>query len=196
MSETMTQMSQQNSVSGVIGAGIGAMTGSIINKASKMNAAAAASILSRKMGFETVADTLDFNQRQVLAPNTNTTFQSSNIRSYSFSFKLVSRSQKEAASIKSIVNTFRANMYPEGNDVILSYPPVWEIRFYNEDSRENAYLPKIYQTYLTSMTATFNASTNIFHRDGAPVETDVALSFQETKALTKNDIKTLASGRR
>ncbi len=191
MAETMTQMSKQTSVSGVIGAGVGGMVGSVINKAGQLNAAAAASILSRKFGYERVADTIDFNQRQVIAPNTNTTFQNSNVRSYAFTFKLVSRSKKEADSIKKIVNLFRKNMYPEGKDVVLSYPSVWKIKFYNKEGTENKFLPQIYESYLTSLTATYNASTNIFHEDGSPVETDVSISFQETRALTKTDIRKL-----
>lgn len=194
MAETMTQMGKQTSVAGVIGAGVGGMVGSVINKAGQLNAAAAASILSRKFGFETVADTVDFSQRQVIAPNTNTTFQNSNIRSYSFTFKLVSRSKKEAETIKRIVDTFREYMYPEGKDVVLSYPPIWNISFYDKDAVVNPYLPKIFDSYLTGMTATFNASTNIFHEDGSPVETDVSLSFQETRALTKMDIQKLERG--
>lgn len=194
MAETMTQMGKQTSVSGVIGAGVGGMVGSVINKAGQLNAAAAASILSRKFGFETVADTVDFSQRQVIAPNTNTTFQNSNIRSYAFSFKLVSRSKKEAEAIKNIVSTFREYMYPEGKDVVLSYPPIWSISFYDRDGVVNPYLPKIFDSYLTGMTATFNASTNIFHEDGSPVETDVSLTFQETRALTKKDIQDLEKG--
>lgn len=188
MAETLTQMSKQNTLSGVIGAAGGGMIGSVVNKAKQLNAAAAASLAARKFGFENVADTIDFNQRQVIAPNTNTTFQNSNIRFYSFSFKLVSRTKTEAATIKRIVDTLRENMYPEGKDVVLAYPPVWEIKFYDKDGTINPYLPKIYSSYLTSMTATFNASTNIFHDDGSPVETDVSLAFQETRALTKKDI--------
>lgn len=194
MAETMTQMGKQTSVSGVIGAGVGGMVGSVINKAGQLNAAAAASILSRKFGYETVADAVDFSQRQVIAPNTNTTFQNSNIRSYAFSFKLVSRSKKEADAIKSIVNGFRRNMYPEGKDVVLSYPPVWKIKFYDKSGAQNKFLPQIHSSYLTSLTTSYNASTNIFHEDGSPVETDVSISFQETRALTKGDIQDLENG--
>ena len=170
------------------------MVGSVINKAGQLNAAMAASMLARKFGAETVADTIDFSQRQVVAPNTNTTFQNSNIRSYAFTFKLVARTKKEAESIKFIVEALRRNMYPEGKDVILSYPPVWNIKFIDSDDNESKYLPRIWETYLTSLTTTFNASTNIFHEDGSPVETDVSLAFQETRALTADDIRKLQSG--
>lgn len=195
MAETLTQVSAQKSIAGAVGAGIGGLIGSTVNKAKQLNAAAGASILARKFGFNEAADVVDFNQRQVLAPNTNTTFQSSSIRSYAFTFKMVSRSKQEAATIKDIVSTLRLNMYPEGKDVVLSYPPIWRIKFYDREGVINPYLPKIHDTYLTSLSTTFNASTNIFHEDGSPVETDIALTFQETKALTKSDIEKLENNK-
>ena len=35
---------------------------------------------------------------------------------------------------------------------------------------------------------TYNATSNIFHADGAPLETDMSLSFQEQKSLTRKDL--------
>jgi hypothetical protein len=191
MAETFTQMGKQNSVAGVIGAGIGGMVGSIIDKGKQMNAAAAVSVLARRSGFEQVADVLDFTNRQVIAPNTNTTFQNSNIRTYSFTFKMVSRTKTEARAIKRIVEVFREYMYPEGKDVILEYPPTWNIKFHDKNAEVNPYLPQIYSSYLTNLSTAFNSTTNIYHEDGSPVETDIAVSFQETKALTRGDIQKL-----
>jgi len=192
MAETLTQMGKQDTITGVLGAGVGGMAGSLINKAKQMNAAAAASILARRGGFETFADAVDLSQRQVIAPNTNTTFQNSNIRSYAFTFKMVSRTKAEAATIKRIVEVLREYMYPEGKDVILEYPPIWSIEFNDREGTVNPFLPKIYSSYLTSLTTSFNSTTNIYHEDGSPVETDIAIAFQETKALTRGDIKALA----
>ena len=91
--------------------------------------------------------------------------------------------------ITKIIKTFRENMYPKGNDVILTYPPIWTMKFYDgATGTENRKLPKIFQSYLTGMTATYNGTTNMFHNDGSPVETDVSVQFQETRALTLKDI--------
>ena len=49
-------------------------------------------------------------------------------------------------------------------------------------------MPKIFTCHLTSLATTYNATSNIFHADGAPLETDMALSFQEIKALTRQDL--------
>lgn len=190
--ETIDQIASQNTIAGAVGAGVGGLVGSVVNKAKKLNAAAAASIIARNIPASgNIADVIDFSSKQVIAPNTNTSFQNSGIRQFNFTFKLVSKSKKEAVVIDEIANVFRRGMYPKGNDVVLAYPSTWEIKFNNADGSENTFIPKIYSCYLTSLTSTFNGSTNLFHEDGSPIETDVSVSFQETKALTRDDIERL-----
>ena len=190
--ETIDQIASQNTIAGAVGAGVGGLVGSVVNKAKKLNVAAAASIIARNIPASgNIADVIDFSSKQVIAPNTNTSFQNSGIRQFNFTFKLVSKSKKEAVVIDEIANVFRRGMYPKGNDVVLAYPSTWEIKFNNADGSENTFIPKIYSCYLTSLTSTFNGSTNLFHEDGSPIETDVSVSFQETKALTRDDIERL-----
>ena len=38
------------------------------------------------------------------------------------------------------------------------------------------------------MQTTYNSTTNAFHDKGQPVEIDIALTFQEVKALTREDL--------
>lgn len=190
--ETINQVANQNTIAGAVGAGVGGLVGSVVNKAKKLNAAAAASIIARNIPASgNIADVIDFSSKQVIAPNTNTSFQNSGIRQFNFTFKLVSKTKKEAVVIDEIVSHFRRGMYPKGNDVVLAYPATWQIKFKNADNSENKFIPKIYSCYLTSLTSTFNGSTNLFHEDGSPIETDVSVSFQETKALTRDDIERL-----
>lgn len=137
-----------------------------------------------------IGEAILFNQKVVQNPNANTSFQSSNLRTFAFNFKMVAQSAKETEAIKEIVKFFRYNMYPEGDTITLSYPPLFNIKFYNGAS-ENRYIPRIYDSYLIAATATYNSSTNAFHADGSPVEVDVALTFQEAKALLRSDIKAL-----
>lgn len=194
--ETINQISSQNTISGAIGAGVGGLVGSVVNKAKKLNAAAAASIIARNIpSAGNIADVIDFSTKQVIAPNTNTSFQNSGIRQFNFTFKLVSRTKKEAVTIDRMINRFRNGMYPQGDDVVLAYPATWKIDFVMPDGTQNKFIPKIYSCYLTSLNTTFNGSTNLFHEDGSPVETDVSISFQETKALTRGNIVKLQEER-
>ena len=178
------------------GGAIGAAVGTLVNQARSANGAAAASLVAKGTGFDNVANFIDFGARQVIAPNTNTAFQNSGVRQFQFSFKMMPKDQKEAFTITEIVKRFRQNMYPMGNDLILTYPPIWNIMFYDgAKTEENTKLPGIYDCYLTGMSAVYNSSGNMFHADGHPVETDVQLTFEETRALTLSDIIKLSEGR-
>lgn len=188
-------VNQSNLFSG-IGAGIGAGVGTIVNQIKSTNAAAALSIATKFVGADNLSNAIDFGARQVIAPNTNTAFQNSGVRQFQFSFKMMPTDQKEADTISEIVRLFRQNMYPEANDLILTYPPVWNIKFFNgHKPKENTKLPGIHSCYLIAMSAVYNSSGNMFHEDGHPVETDVQLTFEETRALTHDDIVNLSEGR-
>lgn len=188
-------VNQSNLFSG-IGAGIGAGVGTIVNQIKSTNAAAALSIATKFVGSDNLSNAIDFGARQVIAPNTNTAFQNSGVRQFQFSFKMMPTDQKEANTISQIVRLFRENMYPAANDLILTYPPVWNIDFFNgHNSKPNTKLPGIHACYLIAMSAVYNSSGNMFHADGHPVETDIQLTFEETRALTLADIKFLSEGR-
>ena len=132
--------------------------------------------------------------RQVNNPNTNTTFNQNTVRSFGFSFKMVARSEFESDLIRQIQSKFRHFLYAsrgaEGNTVTLEYPPVWTIRFMNMDSgTENPFIPRIYTSYCTSVNTNFNATGNVYLTDNAPLEVDLEIQFQETRALNRHDIE-------
>lgn len=173
----------------------------VLSKARDLNATAIAQIALKAKSVasklpDSTAAIVDFASKSVIAPNTNTTFSNSSVRSFSFQFKLISRTSKEADNIRDILQVFQMKMYPEGGNeaIILKYPPTFSINFYNGNGEENEYLPGIFTSYLTGMTSTFNSSTNMYHKDGSPLESDVTLQFQEIKALNREEITNLLPG--
>jgi hypothetical protein len=121
-------------------------------------------------------------------PYTETQYTGSGIRSFGFTFKLVSESAKEADIALDIEHFFRENMYPEEAGASqLKYPNRFRIEFFNGGSR-NKYMPIIKECYLLNLQTTYNSQTNAFHDDGQPVEIDIAATFQEVKALTRGDL--------
>ena len=57
----------------------------------------------------------------------------------------------------------------------------------------NKYMPRIIDTYLTTMSTNYNATGNSFHtNDGvlgaAPTEIDISMTFQEVRAITRDDL--------
>lgn len=125
--------------------------------------------------------------------NLVTEFGGVGTRTFSFSFKLVSKSRQETEIIRRIVDTFRLGIYPEGNALQLKFPPTWYINF-QKGGVDIPFLPKIFETYLVSLNTTYNSSGNMFHGDGSPVETEIQLSFMESRALTHADMQKLING--
>lgn len=127
----------------------------------------------------------------IVNPYTTMTFDGTVLRSFAFAFKLVPESAAESVTARDIENIFRKYLYPKDLGAgSLEYPPTWKVKFMNGES-VNKYMPRIIDTYLINMTATYNSTGNSFHKnsDGAaPVEIDVALTFQEVRAITRDDL--------
>ena len=139
-------------------------------------------------------DAASLVSQQINNPNTNTTFNKNAVRSFGFNFKMVARSQSESALIRQIQSKFRHFLYAsrggESNTITLEYPPVWTIKFMNMDTGvENPFIPRVYSSYCTSVNTNFNATGNVYFTDNAPLEVDMALQFQETRALNRHDIE-------
>ena len=141
------------------------------------------------------AEAAMYNQRSVLNPNQVTTFNGSNTRSFTFNFKLVGTTAAENVTIRDMVDGFRLNAYPAGNDIVLEYPSEFTITFLKEGrGGVNDYISPIFNCFLMSISTTYNSTANSFYEDGAPLEVDISLSFQETKALTRDDLKAMKTG--
>lgn len=126
--------------------------------------------------------------------NITTEFTNVGTRNFAFAFKMIAETQSEAQSIASIVEAFRVNLYPEGDisNLFLKYPPKWKIKFLsgaNGGLSELPNLPKIFDCYLTSCNSTYNSSGNLWRTDGSPLETDLTISFTETRSNNRADFK-------
>jgi hypothetical protein len=126
-------------------------------------------------------------------PNTNVTYNGAGIRSFTFAFKLIAKSEKEAKDIRKIQDLFRYFSYSdpvtEGTSIALSLPAPWTIRFVDSSLIENEYIPGIWSCYLTNVGTTFNSSSNIYFTDNAPLEVEISLTYQETRVLSRADLQ-------
>lgn len=144
-------------------------------------------------GADRVGDIYQKSKSIAVNPNTTTSFQNMNIRSFVFNFKLVPDNQADSSTIKNIQNFFRELMYADtaGQGYLLSYPAKWKIQFKNHLGDRNPFYPQIFESYLTNFQTSFNSSGHLHHRDDAPTEVDISLTFQETRVLTQDDIRGL-----
>ena len=123
-------------------------------------------------------------------PNTRAVFQGVPIREFQFAFKLIPSSKQENDMIGNIVKFFRTELYPRqiaaGNIPLgFEFPNRFLIHMLYDNKRiEPHFLP----CYLKNMTTTFNAQSQTFYKQGDYSEIDMALSFTEVRAMTKQDI--------
>ena len=183
---------------GLLAAGVDAAAGSssvgtILGQMKSLNKEQAKSLASKALPSK-FEDSVALATQQINNPNTNTTFTKNGIRQFGFNFKMVARSESESQLIRRIHSKFRHFLYAsrggESNTVTLEYPPVWTVKFMNMDSgTENPFIPRIYSAYCTSVNTNFNSTGNVYFTDNAPLEVDLEVSFQETRALNRSDIE-------
>ena len=146
-------------------------------------------IKNKVSGGTAIGQAIRMKAGEAVNPFTQLAFAGTTARSFSFTFKMVPESEQEMEVARQIENTFRKFLYPKlhKSALALKYPPFWKIQFM-KGADENKFLPFIHLSYLQSLTATYNATGNVFHPDGAPTEIDIALTFAEAKALTREDL--------
>lgn len=122
-------------------------------------------------------------------PYSRTGYESTNVRGYSFSFKLVAQNAEESDMAAAIERTFRKFLYPKrAGSIALVYPPLFKIEFL-VFGQPNPYMPKIKPCYLTALETSINETSVAVHEDsGAPIEVDLTLSFQEERVLVRQDL--------
>ena len=128
----------------------------------------------------------------VANPSTTSAFEGNSTRGFGFSFKMVADSKEESDAIRDIHSIFRRYMYGKKSlqGLQLEYPAIWSIDFINLRTPENRlmYIPKIASCYCRDLSTTFNANSDVYFENNAPLEVDIAVQFQETRALTYDDI--------
>lgn len=127
-------------------------------------------------------------------PNKRILFREVRIREFSFSFKLSPTSKEEAEEIKRIIKFFRSNLYPEdfgvgeGENRIpigYKYPNQFNIVMKHKG---NEIAHRILPSYLVVMQTVYNPTGMGFFEDGNFTETEINLTFRESRTLNKKDI--------
>jgi len=123
-------------------------------------------------------------------PHKRSVFRDVAVRTFSFSFLMSPQSKQESQSIENIIDFFRENAYPE---TILEgygykFPSKFFITFFY-DGRKMSQAPKLLPCYLTSVNTVLNPRSSSFFEDGKVNEVQLTMSFQEERALNKDDIK-------
>ena len=129
-------------------------------------------------------------------PNTRVLFKQVSLRDFSFVFKFIPTSAKEAEEVKQIVKLFRTELYPENIVLGLDAKTAISIgyRFPNKfqidiEYRGEPIATKIKPCYLRDVGVTYNNTAMSMHSDGNFQETEMTLTFQESRTLNRRDVE-------
>lgn len=129
-------------------------------------------------------------RRRVINPHERHFFKGVGFRAFEFAHKLIPFNEDDAKNIRDICRWFRYYSAPGTAKVThFDYPAEWHIGFYRGNAL-NPYLPQIHRCVLTTVSINYTgSSTWSMHRDGAPTDVELNLSFVETVLPTRDVIE-------
>ena len=139
-------------------------------------------------------------------PNVEVLFQKMNLRTFDLTFKLIPYNDKEASTIKRIINVFKKSMLPtyqlgenavmgtKGEDSaaveasFIKVPKVCKVTYMRGDS-QHPDLPTYKMCAITDIGINYTPDGNYaVYTDGTPVAYELKISFMETKLLFSEEI--------
>lgn len=129
------------------------------------------------------------NQLLGYVPNPHTTvfFKGVKLRDFTWTWRLVPRSEEEAATIRDLLKELRKNVLPtKRTGGQLNYPNLLTPRIVNQNKDVN--LGEFKKCHVQNMTINYSAEgASAFFRDGHPVAISLVLTFQEIEVITADD---------
>ena len=134
----------------------------------------------------------------ILSDRMELAFKGTPKRVFSYTFKMIPKSNKEAIAIRNIVKAFKFNMLPEFEDGNitgrkLTVPNTFDIS-YMFVGKQNEYLHKIGTCVLENMNVQYGGDRyRTFDPDATgsppPVETSLTLNFKEMEMMTRERVR-------
>lgn len=136
-------------------------------------------------------------------PNIELIFGLPQLRKFTFNYKLIAMSEKDANQIRRIISLFKRNMFvtlsveAKGNNTVnpnryVGAPNLFDIKFMR-GSDENAALFRLKKCALESFSVNFSGSNGGYNSvlsstNFIPFETNISMSFTENKILYAEDV--------
>jgi hypothetical protein len=119
------------------------------------------------------------------------------MRSFTFTFKLIAKSENEAKQIKDIVKFFRREVYPEAINVdgvpfAYEFPNIFEVKVRDRSGQNNPGFD-FQRCYLQNVTTNFNQTAAGSMYAGKDkdyfIEVDLSLNFTEFATMDKAKVR-------
>jgi hypothetical protein len=135
-------------------------------------------------------------QGYAINPQMQMIYRGMDFRQFQLSFLFTPASSQEAGTVNQIITTFKYHFSPSlltasnAIDGMFFVPPaIFNLQFMFNNS-ENLYLPKYGDCVLRDIDVNYAPSGFAAHNDGAPVQTQLTLTFQEIEIVTKEKLAT------
>ena len=146
--------------------------------------------------FGGIEEVRQMREGRIIADKMELAFKGVPKRNFSYTFKMMPRSEPEMEQVRSIVTAFKQNMLPEtvaANSRRLVVPNTFHIQYMYVNDVNN-YLHKIGECVLETMNVSYGGDryktfTAVPGEGAPPVETTLTLNFKEFHFLTRKDIK-------
>ncbi len=162
-------------LAGTAQGGIGALQTAIANAAAE-SAVGTQNLLSRTKGV-------------VTNPNMELIFTGPQLRQFSFTYKLSSRSKKESEMIRSIIRFFKQGMAVQRTEaqLFLKAPFTFKLT-YKHQNKDHIYLNKFKECALTNFSVDYTPEGQYAtFTDGAMVSYQITMQFQELNPIFNDD---------
>jgi len=127
---------------------------------------------------------------QVLNPNMELLFQGPALRSFTFSWKMSPRDEKESIEIAKIIRMFKQSMAPQKTDsgLFLKAPSIYKLTF-NQGTKRHKFLPRMKECALNNCAVNYTPDGSYMtYENAAMVALEMSLSFQEMEPIYNNDM--------
>lgn len=143
----------------------------------------------QQAGFGAPADIIGATAKVGLNPFKEVLFQTVDFRSFTFKYRFLPKNQKEADTVKEIIDTFKYHMHPElsKNKLFFIYPSEFQISYVYQ-KKENEYFHRFKPCVLESLDVTYGGEQYSSFTDGKPTEVNLSMLFRETEILTKQQV--------
>jgi hypothetical protein len=150
---------------------------------------------SNLVGAHGASDAAIQQQGYAINPQMQMIFRGMDFRQFQLSFLFTPSSSNEAATVNQIITTFKYHFSPSVlsasnaiNGMFFVPPAIFNLQFMFNAS-ENLYLPKYGDCVLRDIDVNYAPNGFAAHNDGAPVQTQLTMTFQEIEIVTKEKIK-------
>ena len=127
---------------------------------------------------------------EIMNPNMELLFKGPDLRSFSFTWKMSPRDQKESIEIAKIIRMFKQSMAPQKTEeqLFLKSPSIYDLTL-RVGKKRNNFLPKVKTCALTDCTVNYTPDGSFMAYDNdSMVAYEMSLSFQEIEPIYNNDM--------